>query len=126
METICLIVSGLALLAASISLALLIIEVKRNQKRNTAALQYADKTREQTVKMAEKLIQAGLHQIDEQHFAHMEDICKRIEKLEAGAVPDYEAQKDAADAVNDFAKGISAILGYDPMDVLRREREQGR
>ena len=41
MEIVTMILSGLALLAASVCLILLIQEKKRNQKRNTAALQYA-------------------------------------------------------------------------------------
>ena len=113
METICLFVSCLALLAATVSLALLFREIKRNQKRSTAALQYTDNSRQQTILMAEQMLKTNL-----------DPIFGRLDALEKGAVPDYEEQKKASDAVNEFAKGISAILGFDPMEALRKEQEK--
>lgn len=45
----------------------------------------------------------------------------RLEELEKGVVPDYEAAKEAAKAVNDFNAGISGILGFDPKEALRKQ-----
>ena len=36
----------------------------------------------------------------------------------------YEKAKAAAKAVNDFSTGISGILGFDPMEALRKSRKQ--
>ena len=48
----------------------------------------------------------------------------RIESLENGTVPDFEQAKAAAKAVNDFNKGISAIMGYDPFEARRKAQEE--
>jgi hypothetical protein len=44
----------------------------------------------------------------------------KIAALENGTVPDFEKAKEAANAVNDFNAGISGILGFDPMEVIRK------
>lgn len=46
-----------------------------------------------------------------------------VSNLEQGIVPDFEEAKAAAKAVNDFNAGISAIMGYDPMEARRKMRE---
>mgnify|MGYP004623355069 CR=1 FL=1 len=48
----------------------------------------------------------------------------RVEALEHGVVPDFEEAKKAADAVNDFNKGLSAIMNFDPMAEARRMRKE--
>ena len=101
MTIFAIILSSLALLAATISVFLVLDERKRNKKRNTALLQYVDS------KIAEKT----------QGF---ED---RIKALEDGVVPDYEKAKAAANAVNDFNDGISGILGFDPYKALQAQRD---
>lgn len=94
MQAVCFILSGLALLAAIFDLFLLEREKKRNEKRNAAMVQ--------------------LYQRDA--------LVERLDKLEAGVVPDYEAAKQATDAVNDFNYGLSNILGYDPIENARKAR----
>lgn len=47
----------------------------------------------------------------------------RVEALEHGVVPDFEEAKRAADAVNDFNKGLSAIMNFDPMAEARKARK---
>lgn len=101
-----LIFSGLALLAAAVSLGLTIQEKKRSKKRNAAVLQYVD---EHT--------KAVLRQVDDRYGG-------RIRKLEEGIAPDYAQAKAAADAVNDFNRGIVNILNFDPLEALRRERSR--
>lgn len=45
----------------------------------------------------------------------------RIEELEHGLNPNYEAAKKANDALNDFNKGVAAILGFDPYAALHKD-----
>lgn len=53
------------------------------------------------------------------------DLGDRIKKLEEGIVPDFEQAKEATKAVNDFAAGITGILGFDPYSVIKATREAG-
>jgi hypothetical protein len=53
------------------------------------------------------------------------DFEERLSNLEKGVVPDFEKAKAAADAVNDFNTGISGILGFDPHEVLKKQRREG-
>lgn len=115
MELITMIFSGLALLAATMCLCLTVQEKKRNQKRNAAALSYVDETVE-TVKSETVAYVA--------QFA--KDFDSRMERLEKGIVPDYEQALAAANAVNDFNRGISNILGYDPSEAIKAQREKER
>lgn len=120
MEIIAMILSGLALLAAIVCLILAFQEKKRNEKRNAALLQYVDaKVREAEAKLSK----------EESHYRtcvsqELNKMVERIEKLEKGITPDYEQAKIAADAVNDFNKGISNILGFDPLTALQAERQK--
>lgn len=52
------------------------------------------------------------------------DLVDRIESLERGVVPDFEEAKRAAEAVNDFNKGLSAIMNFDPMAEAKRARNE--
>lgn len=52
------------------------------------------------------------------------DLLKRVEKLEGGMVPDYEAALEAARAVNDFNTGLSAIMNFDPMEEAKKARNK--
>lgn len=114
MEMISLILSGLALLAAGVCLVMIRREKKRSVKRNAALVRFVEKEAK-AVSTA-----AGIYS-DE----HIKKCIERIEKLEQGITPDYEAAKQAANAVNDFSKGITNILGFDPMEALKAERQKG-
>lgn len=54
------------------------------------------------------------------------DIQKRLHDLEQGVVPDYSEALAAKNAVDEFSKGLSAILNYDPIDAYRKERERNK
>lgn len=113
--------SGLALLAATAGLAIAIRNEKRSKERNAALINYIDTTAQQR---ANDAALAARQYVDEE----TKKLNERIAKLEQGITPDYEQAKAAADAVNNFSKGISNILGFDPMEALktdRRKREQG-
>ena len=119
MLIIAIILSGLALLAATVCLILLIQEKKRNQKRNAALIDYVDNT----IVEEKKAISFNLR---EEIYAECNKLCNRIENLEKGIVPDYEKAMAAANAVNDFNSGITNILGFDPYEALRSQREKER
>lgn len=104
MQIITLILSGLALLAASVSLLMSVIEKKRSKKRNAAMLKYIDSS----IGNLERCVDG------------------RIKKLEQGITPDYEQAKAAANAVNDFNRGITNILGFDPVSALKKEQQRER
>lgn len=96
MTIVCFIVSGLALVAAVAAVCIAVMEGKRNQKRNAAAVELISR------------------------------IGKDVEKLRDGVVPNYEQARAAANAVNDFNKGISAILGFDPFVAYQKEKQKER
>lgn len=141
MEMIALIVSGLALLAAGVCLCLLAQEKKRNLKRNTAALGYADNCMAEAKKDARDMLDAAALDIsgrftteelamaqatDEKIAEAIAAVTTRIENLEKGVVPDYEKAIAAVSAVNDFNQGISNLLNYDPREALAAQRERER
>lgn len=100
MNLIATVMSGLALLAALISLTVTICEKKRNLKRNTALCDLVEAVRK--------------------------ELSIRIKDLEDGVVPDHEAAKKAADSLNDFNRGIASIMGFDPFEAIRSERDKIR
>ncbi len=92
------VISGLALLAAVVAVCITTNEKKRNQKRNAAAVDYID--------------------------SKCRELSETIRKLSDGVVPDYEKAKAAANAVNKFNDGISAILGFDPFQAYQKEKQR--
>lgn len=106
MQIITFAMSGLALLASIIFLAMYGLEKKRSQKRNAAMLDFITAT-------VNSAIQSS-------------GFDSRIQKLEQGITPDYEQAKAAANAVNDFNRGITNILGFDPVSALKKEQQRER
>ena len=49
---------------------------------------------------------------------------KAILDLKSGVTPDYEAEKEAAKAVNEFNAGITSILGFDPYAAIQAQRNE--
>lgn len=56
----------------------------------------------------------------------LRNLCRRVDVLEQGLVPDYEAAKEAVKSVNDFNLGISGILGFDPLEAAKKSRQAER
>lgn len=112
MEIFAIILSSLALLAAASNLAITLQERKRSQKRNTALTQYSESC------ASGVRGELGLY-IDK----HCKALDVRITCLEKGIVPDFEKAKEAANAVNEFNAGITGILGFDPYEALKKQRE---
>lgn len=145
---IAIILSSLALLAAASCLLLLWQAEKRRTKQKAAYLEYTDNTvrlsadqlyrrcadLEDYIVEAQKKIEKLEIVIAEKNSEvrtelgmyidrHLKKMDERVSALESGAVPDFEKAKEAANAVNDFNAGISGILGFDPMEVIRKQRE---
>ena len=124
--------SSLALLAAIACFVLLICEKKRNKKRNAALMQYIDELVDDTrldnscymqgVKDELANLVNNLQTRVESFETRSGSVELRVESLEKGIVPDFEKSKEAADAVNSFNAGITGILGFDPHDVLKKQR----
>lgn len=113
MQIISLILSGLALLAAIASFIFTVKEKKRGQNRNAAM---ADHVRAEI----EKAVSVLRSYTDDRTAP----IASKVAELESGITPNYEQAKAAADAVNDFSRGISNILGFDPIASARKQRER--
>lgn len=81
------------------------------------------------VQRVEKACKAEMETVEIQAKAEIEkvkdELGDRIKKLEEGIVPDFEQAKEATKAVNDFAAGITGILGFDPYSVIKATREAG-
>jgi hypothetical protein len=112
---IAIIFSSLALLAAASCLLLLLRAEKRRTKQRAAYLEYTDNT----VRLASDQLYRRCAELE----GHLAEAQAKIAALESGTVPDFEKAKEAANAVNDFNAGISGILGFDPMEVIRKQRE---
>ena len=114
------IMSGLALLAATVSLFISLREKKRNQKRNADMCNYVEAV-ERNVKDDLWLQRDKLSaKID----IEVDKLSTKVDKLEQGIVPDYQEALAAKNSVDEFNRGLSAIMGYDPMAVARKAREE--
>ena len=130
MEIITMILSGLALLAASVCLFLLGQEKKRSKKQNAALLREMDRRDKKWAATVSDELKAQLakerNRISLEQKAVGErtgDILKRVENLENGIVPDFEEAKSAAKAVDEFNRGLSSILNFDPLKAAQKSRE---
>lgn len=53
-------------------------------------------------------------------------IRKRLHDLEHGIVPDYNEALAAKNSVDEFNKGLSAIMGFDPVAAYRKQVERDK
>lgn len=122
MEIICMILSGLALLAAGICLAETGKEKKRSEKQRAVAVDYVDR---ECAAMERKTMDAlsrfSISLVEVRKS--IAEIESKVQELEEGTAPDYEQAKAAVSAINNFNQGISNILGFDPFFALQRSRE---
>ena len=133
---ISMILSGLALLAATANLVLTIQEKKRNQKQNAAALHYVDETVKETeTGMWEELnrrfdeTNGKLDELSESVASYDEEIPamkKNLQDLMQGIVPDFEEAVKAASAVDNLSTYISNMLNFDPLEEARKARLRRR
>jgi hypothetical protein len=117
-----LILSISALLLSVANIALWLSERKQSDKRYCAMLSYTDSKCDSALDAAELTAKECAEVQSKQTEAALRNITLRVEALEKGLCPDYEKAREAADAVNDFNAGISAILTFDPIATSRARR----
>jgi hypothetical protein len=116
-----LILSIAAILMSSVNIALWAVERKQSDRRHCAMLDYTDSKCGSVITATET--EAAELREEMQEFRHTVSVHgERIGKLESGICPDYEKAMAAADAVNDFNAGISAIMTFDPIATARARR----
>lgn len=121
MVLISMIVSGLALLAASVCLCLLMQEKKRNQKQKADACNYADAFMSEEKTYAEELLErfktsgewekAVAATAEEKIADAVNEICNKMSESYFSA---------------DINAGLGNILGFDPYASLKKQREKER
>ena len=121
MVLISMIVSGLALLAASVCLCLLMQEKKRNQKQKADACNYADSCMREAKAYAEELLErfktsgewekAVAATAEEKIADAVNEICNKMSESYFSA---------------DINAGLGNILGFDPYASLQKQREKER
>jgi urease accessory protein UreF len=121
MVLISMIVSGLALLAASVCLCLLMQEKKRNQKQKADACNYADACMREAKAYAEELLErfktggewekAVAATAEEKIADAVNEICNKMSESYFSA---------------DINAGLGNILGFDPYASLQKQREKER
>ena len=131
MEIIALIVSGLALLAASVCLCLLVHEKKRNQERNAAMPKYVGIECEAVSKAAgaytEELCAKLAGEITElRNRTDPEAVRRAAEEILAQAVNDVCEKIAEPYGGHDFGLGINNIMNFDPRESIARQREKER
>ena len=130
------ILSSLALLAAAVSITLVLVDKKRETVRRQALIDYinnmGDGTMDAAEEFANQLFKTAVEEFEHENTALRSAFEERLTKqqadidaLKVGAEPDYQQAVAAAKAVNDFNAGIISILNYDPMEVARRNRSNG-
>ena len=121
MVLISMIVSGLALLAASVCLYLWMQEKKRNQKQKVDACNYVDACVSEAKEYAEKLLEqfktggewekAVAATAEEKIADAVNEICNKMSESYFSA---------------DINAGLGNILGFDPYASLQKQREKER
>lgn len=92
---------------------------KVNKESKTALLQYVDQGDKKAKERIDKAFVA-LKAVNERAKKNT----KHIEDLEQGVVPDYEVARKAVDEVNKFNEGIAGILGFDPLEAMKKSRQE--
>lgn len=114
----------------------------KGKKQREALLQYVDRTSAEaaarvSASVQEQLrgtnsdierIQKAVRTVNTKAVAALKtsrEHSERIEKLEQGVIPDYNEALKAVNAVNDMNSGITNILGFDPLEALKKGRQEG-
>ena len=153
MEVISLIISSLALLAASANLILFFWERKRDSRRHETLLEYIDNGDDLSIGAAKKFTRESLKEqqdcfdemfdvFDKRIMGKVNDsiggfgntfnaakyiIEKRLSDLEHGICPDYNAAIAAKESVDRFSEGVMNILCYGnpapPKETKEKDKE---
>ena len=113
-----------------------------NQKQKAALLQYMDKSLETASIRIQETINRKVDDVNVRidkadngiRLVNRNAGCAvrmakenkdRIDLLEKGVVPDFEEAMRAVNAVNDMNKGIANIFEFDPLEALKKSRQEG-
>lgn len=138
MEYITMIMSGLALLAAIVCLIMIIQEKKRNQKRNADLVNLISAECASVKNASAAAIMNSFKSVNDsytQKFSELrleidnrstkfDELSTKVDRLEKGIVPDYQEALAAKNSVDEFNRGLSAIMGFDPMEAARKSRQE--
>ena len=106
---------------------------KANKDSKVALRQYVDHGIKKTSDRIDKAIVAvrAVNKKAEEAKKASVDNADRIKKnsdhisdLENGIVPDFETARKAVDEVNKFNEGIAGILGFDPLEAMKKGRQE--
>ena len=116
MQIIAMILSGLALLAASVSLILIIREKKRNEERNAAFELWKKSLRQYVDAKAESTLNDAKSHVDKAIGEKVDPVLKKVESI----------GDDLMNANNSFqdqlGQTLSNIMAFDPMEAQRKAR----
>ena len=114
---ICMIMSGLALLAATASLVLIIQEKKRNEKRNTAMIDYIG---------AEcKAVATAAEDYTNERIPDAESVNKRIEEVRKMVEDIGENVMSTSGQFQDqLGQTLASIMSFDPVAAQRKSRQR--
>lgn len=112
------ILCGLALLAAVTCLVLFSREKKRNEKRRAALV----KLIQEECGYVGRTAAAERESLLEDFTRKIQAMEAKIQALEKGVIPDYEQACRAVDEVNKFNEGLSNMLGFDPLESMKKAR----
>lgn len=115
------ILCGLALLAAMMCLALFFQEKKRNEKRRAAMIHLIQEECGTVAQNSYERCQQIQDNLEEM-VKIIEALQEKIYDLEKGVIPDYEKARQAVDEVNKFNEGLSNMLGFDPLESMKKAR----
>ena len=132
----CIVLSSLALLIAAVNITLFLVDKKREPLRKQALLDYIENmvngAEENAVESATTFFTEESQKIKLENNAFVTEIIERFEKqekeiddLKTGCSPDYQKAFAAAQAVNDFNSGIVSIMNFDPIETMKRKRNNG-
>lgn len=92
---------------------------KVNKESKTALLQYVDEGDKKANARIDKAYVA-LKAVNDR----AKENANHIKDLEQGVIPDYESARKAADEFNKFNEGIAGILGFDPLEAMKKSRQE--
>ncbi len=123
MEIIAIILGSLALLAALMNTILILVEKKRSKKNWDALIHYVNNeckvSHDNAVSKATEKIEEAKGAVNAQIATVITDCKKAIEEISL----DYRDAQNAANHINDFARGLSNIFDYDPLRSARKSRD---
>lgn len=152
MEIVTMILSGLALLAASVCLILQVREKKRNEKRNAAVIQDVEAECKAVSKAVEARLEERLTELKtgmwDELNSRFDNIANKYNEI-SKSVSGYEEQfrscsksiedikdnvekigVDVMTAANQFqdkmSESLHNIWNFDPLEAVRKQREKNR